>query len=525
MHGVMSTRTRSLSNSSLHDDTQEHHTLLNRDPPEGHHVEQPAATKAGPSWSAVVCSATFAALIVVLLIVATKYNFAILTTSLSLFPRPPTLSADAAGCAPSAAMQQPPPPPPPSPPPPAQQCPPVVAVQQPQQSTGKLIEYRARLSHVPRANICDARHWDSFVSVLLDMEASVRDDSGMDVARAEPLVDSSTHRLYRALLKALCGHPVEIGVMGTSVSAGRHHENDVSLVWAHTVWQWLQWQPSLPQARSGSVNELKHGYRNVAVAAQGSDLASTCLGQFWAKTTGIRNKVIDLGTDRNPDPYGLTASQLAAQLGREVVLPDILFLEFTANDWGFVTHQSSPDVVDVDTANSSALVHPSQAALCDSSWDGDDGAAAPAAAAEAAGADGECGQASSSHDQQFGNATRNMEALVAGAVSHRATATVLVNTVLAYPEKLQPVISLYKAVSDKWQLPTVDYYDRWMSAVPAGTDDAVLHGYYQLILDKWHLDYVHLNQLGHDDLGMYVINDLLQPIVLRIRSGNRRAAE
>ena len=192
------------------------------------------------------------------------------------------------------------------------------------------VNWSAELRRIPREEVCDGRHWDELITAIL---------TGEGRPTSTPFVGH--RRLYRTLLKVLCGHPIIMGVSGTSVSAGHGVDFDTRRVYAALVWQWLMTIPLLPQASPiYHQNKLSHGYRNTAVGGLGSDLTSLCLTGFWSNTTGIFNNYAPPSVDPSPDPFAETSTQMAERVGASNVVADLLFVEFVANDyrWAKLKH-------------------------------------------------------------------------------------------------------------------------------------------------------------------------------------------
>ena len=154
-------------------------------------------------------------------------------------------------------------------------------------------DYSRTLSHIPLSAACDARYWTDIIRVTRQLELQEAEQTRPSSSPPSlTLSQLGAHRLHRALLKALCGHPITLGVSGTSISAGIGVDGDVWRVYAYYVWEWLNRLPLLPQASAvHHARKLRHGYRNTAVNAVGTDLTGLCLSDFWANTTGNPQQV------------------------------------------------------------------------------------------------------------------------------------------------------------------------------------------------------------------------------------------
>lgn len=350
---------------------------------------------------------------------------------------------------------------------------------QPSATCTPTLDYTSLLTHINRGSVCSARHWDDLITIILDVKATTDCDSNNSSDSLIELTrkhspNSGQRRLYHTLLKVLCGHPIEIGVSGTSVSAGHGVDFDVNRVYVHHVWQWFNQLPLLPQALPlYHTHKLKHGYRNTAVAGVGSDLAGLCLNTFWSNTIGIFNKYIASDVDPTPDVFGLTSRQLAAETKRGSILPDLLFVEYLANDFNFIELKGSWYFAWIDKNQS----------LSNSTMQ---------------------------DDIDFSDPVANMERLIDGVFDHSATTPILLNTIIVNNGVIRTIEDIYNPVSSKYDIPVISYYNRF--GVFDGhhhiTTDAEQSAIAGFVRTKLLVDSDHLNDAGHMDLALYIIERL-----------------
>jgi hypothetical protein len=347
-------------------------------------------------------------------------------------------------------------------------------------------DYIARLSHIPLLSVCDGRYWDTLISVLLSIDQQQIDDETARIPGSPPSSSSTEgyRRLYSALLKVLCGHPVLVGVSGTSVSAGHGVDYDSHRVYAYMVWEWLQKVPLLPQASSVyHSKKMSHGYRNAAVLGVGSDFASVCLSGTWSTTTGILNNVIWPDVDPSPDPAALTAAQLAWMQGRDAVLPDLLFIEYLANDFHFVATGSDIFSWAKEADNSQQTTGRQQKKAEEEGRE-----------VEETGVD-------------FGNAATNMQRLLSSALAHSATAPILINTFWANDTALSTIEEVYHTATDMYGIPVVSWYRRFYDDATYGRSGEAAP-IASTVRNHLLVDGVHLNDAGHLDLALHIIIQL-----------------
>ena len=316
---------------------------------------------------------------------------------------------------------------------------------------------------------------------------------------AEPRPASAVgrRRLYRALLKALCGHPLLVGVAGTSVSAGQGVDWDVRRTYGQLVWQWLEALPVLPEAdalhrHDSGQRRLHHGYRNTATSGMGSDLAGLCLSSVWSNSSGVQRAAVRPDADPLPEPGGLTAEQQALRTGRDALLPDIALVEFLANDFDFIKLQGSWyfgwSEQQATPGNASSSNSSSNATSSSSSSGGGDGLEL--------------------------NAVSNMRRLLSGMLAHGETAPVLVNTVLFASEQLQTVEAVYAPTVTALDVPVVSWWERWyrLGENDTLTADREQSATAQLVRQRLMIDAHHLSEQGQVDLGFLITQQLQQHV-------------
>ena len=327
--------------------------------------------------------------------------------------------------------------------------------------------WSSQLQHVPRDAVCDGRYWDDLITVILTQDGR---------PTSSPFVGH--RRLYRTLLKVLCGHPIVVGVSGTSVSAGHGVDFDTHRVYSALVYQWLLGVPLLPQASAHyHRGKLRHGYRNTGVGGLGTDLTSLCLSSFWSNSTGIFNRYIAPLDDPTPDPFAETSMQMAERVGASTVVADLVFVEFLANDyrWAKLKHAGG------------------------GSWTftwNDTNAAAGANRSEDGDEDG--------GDEVKMDPGASMTRLLDGLVGYDETAIVLLNTLYATHEALDTIEEDYRPAADKYDIPVISYYRRWY-----GNRSSALQleerALARFVRDRYMVDTDHFNDIGHHDIASFII--------------------
>ena len=173
-----------------------------------------------------------------------------------------------------------------------------------------------------------------------------------------------------------------------------------------------------------------------------------------------------------PDVHGLTAQQLALQQGSDVMLPDILLVEFMINDFMALRRGASLDFSHTKPNSSSA-------------------------------------------DLDVSDGSENMRRFLRSAVAHPATAPVLVNTLYDNGSKLETTEKLFAAPAAELGIPIISWSQRFDS-LHNGTEQRALA---LLVRDAFFHDDRHLSDAGHVDLALHIVL-ALQSIVQRI--SNRR---
>ena len=319
-------------------------------------------------------------------------------------------------------------------------------------------QMRTKTPSVKWGELCDGRQWVAAVSQLAEQSAfSANQDSAGGLG---------SRRLYQTLLKVLCGHPIVLGVVGTSVSGGTGVDFDVHRVYAYTVWQWLQSLPMLPIARRQG--RPRHGYQNAAVSGTGSDLLGLCLNSFFSLQTGVKNKLIEVEADPSPDPFGPTSVQLAKATGSKSALPDLLFVEFTANDYNSIKAGESPYF----------------------GWQNNSGTH------------------QADHSVEVGNAETNLRRVIRKALAQKATAPFLVNTVVLESNQTELLLGeidgIYTPVIRDFDLPSVSWYRRFVPS-ELSSSSQWQHTVAHVVSQHYMSDHTHLNNAGHVDLALLII--------------------
>ena len=202
--------------------------------------------------------------------------------------------------------------------------------------------------HVDWSDVCDSRYWEAIINVVLATHPQ-RDHSTVSQHRAK---DSGTRRLYRVVLKLLCGHPIIVGTAGTSVSCGHGggllHGIDDPHLFSKLVHRYLTNIRPLTQLAQHSAAEATTysnsslGFWNGCMAGSGSDTASICLGSIFdahslqsAGRAHASTTLLPPLHDPRPDlrhPQYLPSAEYARHYNLSSVIPDLLLVEYVAND-------------------------------------------------------------------------------------------------------------------------------------------------------------------------------------------------
>ena len=191
------------------------------------------------------------------------------------------------------------------------------------------------------SSLCDSSQWSSLVTAVLATAPKFDDSVGLRSSDGE-----GSRRLLLVFLKLLCHQPISLGILGTSVSA---NDGDKPFHYGRVVHQWMSSLPTWVR-RNGSRLLPSVGFKNAATSGTGSDFAALCLDSIFHRSawstvpTWAEIPVEDEG--RPPlsstsssllAPLHLTAAQLAVAMNASARLPDLLLVEFNANDFAAVT--------------------------------------------------------------------------------------------------------------------------------------------------------------------------------------------
>ena len=192
------------------------------------------------------------------------------------------------------------------------------------------------------ASLCDPSQWSSLVSAVLATAPKFDDSVGLSGSDGE-----GSRRLLLVFLKLLCRQSVSLGILGTSVST---NDGDKAFHYGRLVHRWMAGLPTWVRS-NGSRLLPSVGFKNAATSGTGSDFAALCLDSLFhrsAWSTVPTWAEIPVEEDNTPplsspaasspsSPLHLTAAQLAASMNASARLPDLLFVEFNANDFAAVT--------------------------------------------------------------------------------------------------------------------------------------------------------------------------------------------
>ena len=206
------------------------------------------------------------------------------------------------------------------------------------------------VARVNWSDVCNSSQWETIINVVLSSHEQ-RDHSTASQPQAK---DSGTRRMYRVILKLLCGHPIIVGATGTSVSCGhgslpqRKEDPHLFVRMIHRYLSSIRPLIAINDTMTTNAANSSLGYWNGCMGGSGSDTASVCLGSiFDARSFYTAHQQPDATSqlpmstflppsdDPSPElrhPQYLTSAQYATHYNLSSIVPDLLLVEFVAND-------------------------------------------------------------------------------------------------------------------------------------------------------------------------------------------------